>query len=69
MYCSCDKNIIDIYITSLNAITDLHVKKFYIQIFLDIWIKMVYFYFTFDCIQFNCYKSFILKGDFYYEFL
>jgi len=30
---------------------------------------MMYFYFSFDCAQFNCFKSFILKGNFYYEFL
>lgn len=30
---------------------------------------MMYFYFAFDCVQFNCFKSFILKGNFYYEFL
>ena len=29
---------------------------------------MMYFYFSFDCVQFNCFKSFILKGNFYYEF-
>ncbi|VCV20409.1 hypothetical protein RIL182_00264 [Roseburia intestinalis L1-82] len=28
----------------------------------------MYFYFAFDCAQFNCFKSFILKGNFYYEF-
>lgn len=30
---------------------------------------MMYFYFAFDCAQFNCFKFFILKGNFYYEFL
>ena len=30
---------------------------------------MMYFYFAFDRAQFNCFKSFILKGNFYYEFL
>lgn len=30
---------------------------------------MMYFYFAFGCAQFNSFKSFILKGNFYYEFL